>query len=113
MDQTADIWESFQSVEIRVGTVLETLEFPEARVPAFKLHIDFGEHGRLWSSAQITDHYTPEELTGRQVVAVTNLPPKRVAGFKSECLVLGFYDNVGAVVLIRPDTPVPNGARLR
>jgi tRNA-binding protein len=108
----SDTYAAFQTLEIRVGTVLEAHPFPEARVPAIKLHIDFGESGRRWSSAQITERYTPEDLPGRQVLAVTNLPPKRIAGFKSECLTLGFHDHDGAVVLARPDSPVPDGARL-
>ncbi len=108
----SDIYAAFQAVEIRVGTVLETLPFPEARHPAIKLCINFGEFGRRWSSAQITDRYSPENLSGRQVMAVTNLPPKRIAGFKSECLILGFYDRDGAVVLAGPDSPVPDGTRL-
>jgi tRNA-binding protein len=108
----ADVWGAFQNVEIRVGTVVEALPFPEARVPAIKLRINFGATGTRWSSAQITDRYTPEQLVGRQVMAVTNLPPKRIAGFKSECLTLGFPDADGAVVLAGPDTPVPDGARL-
>jgi tRNA-binding protein len=106
------VWDAFSQVEIRVGTVREALPFPEARVPAIKLRIDFGDGDVRWSSAQITDRYAPDELTGRQVLAVTNLPPKRVAGFKSECLTLGVPDADGAVVLIAPDARVPDGARL-
>ena len=107
-----NVWSAFQNVEIRVGTVVEALAFPEARVPAIKLRIDFGTIGTRWSSAQITDRYAPEQLVGRQVMAVTNLPPKRIAGFTSECLTLGFPDSDGAVILAGPDSPVPDGARL-
>ncbi len=106
------VWDAFGQVEIRVGTVREAIPFPEARVPAIKLRIDFGGGDVRWSSAQLTDRYTPDELAGRQVLAVTNLPPKRVAGFKSECLTLGVPDETGAVVLIAPDAPVPEGGRL-
>ena len=103
-------WEAFQRAEIRIGTVLEALPFPEARTPALKLHIDFGEYGRRWSSAQITRRYGVDDLVGRQVAALVNVPPKRVAGFKSECLTLGVPDDDGAVVLLRPDAAVPDGA---
>ncbi|MFW5694064.1 MAG: tRNA-binding protein [Alkalispirochaeta sp.] len=112
MSESSDVWKAFTSVEIRVGTVREAHPFPEARTPAIKLYIDFGAGDERWSSAQITERYTPDELVGRQVLAVTNLPPKRVAGFKSECLTLGFAAADGAVVLVAPDEPVANGARL-
>ncbi len=107
-----DPFESFKSIEMRVGTVREARVFEKARVPALKLQIDFGELGVRWSSAQITDHYQPENLIGRQVIAVVNLPPKRIAGFKSECLVLGIADELGKVVLLMPDTEVPDGHRV-
>lgn len=106
------IWDAFTSVEIRVGTVREAHPFPEARTPAIKLYIDFGAGDERWSSAQITERYTPEALVGRQILAVTNLPPKRIAGFKSECLTLGVAAADGAVVLVTPDEPVAAGARL-
>jgi len=105
-------WEAFQSADIRVGTVVEARPFPEARIPAIKLRIDFGPLGERWSSAQITDRYAPADLEGRQVLALVNVPVKRIAGFKSECLTLGVPDEEGAVVLVRPDAAVPPGARL-
>lgn len=112
MSDSNAIWEAFTSVEIRVGTVQEAHPFPEARTPAIKIFIDFGAGDERWSSAQITERYTPETIVGRQVLAVTNLPPKRVAGFKSECLTLGVAAADGAVILVSPDEPVADGARL-
>ena len=106
-------WGDFEKVEIRIGTVLRAESFPAARKPAYILHVDFGpEVGVLKSSAQITDLYKKEELVGRQVVAVTNFPPKQIGPIMSECLVTGFYQPDGAVVLAGPDRPVPNGSRL-
>ncbi len=106
-------WGDFEKVQIRVGTVLRVEDFPEARKPAYILHVDFGpEVGTLKSSAQITDLYSREELPGRQVVAVTNFPPKQIGPVMSECLVTGFYQPDGAVVLAIPERPVPNGAKL-
>jgi len=100
-------------VDIRVGTVLEALPFPKARKPAYRLSIDFGpEIGVKRSSAQITEHYTAEELVGRQVVAVVNFPPRQIGPFISEVLTLGVPDANGAVVLLAPSQPVPNGGRL-
>lgn len=105
-------WEDFEKVEIRVGTVLSAEPFPDARGPAYKLTVDFGVQGVKQSSAQITRRYDPSELVGRQVLAVTNFPPKRIVGFKSEVLVLGAVPAKGDVILIRPDEEVPNGVRI-
>jgi tRNA-binding protein len=107
-----DLFANFQSLDIRAGTVVSAEPFRKARKPAYKLQIDFGEVGRLQSSAQITELYTPEELVGRQVLAVVNFEPKRIAGFKSECLVLGIDDAEGNVVLLATERPVPNGSRV-
>ena len=103
-------WNDFEKIDIRVGTITAVSDFPEARKPAYQLVIDFGpEIGSKRSSAQITVHYTKDELLHRQVIAVVNFPPKKIAGFSSECLVLGVYDENNAVILLKPDKAVGNG----
>jgi tRNA-binding protein len=102
----------FEKVEMMVGTVMEADDFPEARNPAYKLKIDFGEHGTKKSSAQITKLYSKEDLIGKQVICVFNFPPKQIAGFMSECLVLGVVLGNKEVVLLKPERKVPNGYRI-
>ena len=106
-------FDEFLAVDVRVGTIVAARPFPEARKPAYRLEIDFGGTiGRKASSAQITEHYTPEDLVGRQVAAVVNFPPRQIGPMMSEVLTLGFPDAEGQVVLIGPSQPVPNGGRL-
>ncbi len=105
--------EEFFAIDIRVGTVLEATPFPEARKPSIRLRIDFGaELGERRSSAQLTTHYRPEELVGRQVIAVTNIGTRKIAGFVSEVLVLGVMPTATEVILLQPDRPVANGTRI-
>ncbi|MFD1678096.1 chaperone CsaA [Alicyclobacillus fodiniaquatilis] len=101
--------DDFLKLDLRVGTVVEAEPFPEARIPAIRMKIDFGDFGMKRSSAQITKRYTPESIVGRQVVAVVNFPPRRIAGFESEVLVLGGVPEKGDVILLQPDGDVPNG----
>lgn len=105
-------WHDFEKVELHAGSILEVVDFPGARKPAYKIKVDFGTFGIKWSSAQITKHYTKEELPGRQVVGVINFPKKQIANFMSEFLVTGFADENGDIVLAAVDKPVPNGSKL-
>jgi len=106
-------WTDFEKTEMRVGTILEVFDFPEARKPAYQLTIDFGlEIGILKSSAQITKRYTKEMLSGKQIVAVINFPKKQIGKFMSECLVLGAVNDDGDVILLSPDCKIENGLRI-
>lgn len=106
-------WEEFEQVDMRTGTIIDVNDFPKARKPAYQLRIDFGpEIGIRNSSAQITVHYSKEDLMQRQVIAVINFPPKQIADFISECLVLGIYDENKDVILLKPDKPAANGNKI-
>ncbi len=105
-------WNDFEQIDIRTGTILEANDFPKARKPAYQLIIDFGPLGIKRSSAQITHHYSKADLVNKQVIAVVNFPAKQIAGFFSECLVLGIYDTNNDVVLLSPDKPVANGQKI-
>ena len=105
-------WSDFEKVELRVGTVLEVFEFPEARKPAFKVRVNFGEFGVRMSSAQVTVHYSREELVGKQIVGVINFPKKQIGKFMSEFLVTGFADENGDIVLTALAGKVPNGSKM-
>ena len=105
-------WSDFEKIDIRAGTILEVNDFPNARKPSYQLTIDFGEFGIKRSSAQITKLYKKEELVGRQVIAVVNFPPKQIANFFSECLVLGVYNEDNEVVLLQPSLKVQNGGKI-
>lgn len=106
-------FDDFMKVDVRVGTVVRAEPYPEARKPAIKLWVDFGaDIGERKTSAQITAHYAPETLVGRQVLAVVNFPPRQIGKFMSEVLVLGLPDEMGEIVLVGPDQPVPNGGRM-
>jgi tRNA-binding protein len=102
-------WQDFEKIEIKVGTIIEVNDFPNARKPSYQLTIDFGSLGIKKSSAQITHHYSKESLLNKQIVAVVNFPPKQIANFFSECLVLGVYDENKNVILLQPDKPTLNG----
>jgi len=105
-------WSEFEKIDIRVGTILSADTFPNAKKPAYQLAIDFGELGIRKSSAQITALYEKEQLIGQQVIAIVNFPPKQIANFFSECLVLGIYDENKNVVLLQPQQPVSNGLKI-
>jgi len=105
-------WNDFEKVELRVGTIVDAFEYPEARKPAYKVKVDFGELGIKMSSAQITKHYTLEELIGRQIIGVVNFPKKQIGKFMSEFLVTGFADENGDIVLSSVERKVPNGSKL-
>ena len=105
-------WEDFEKVEIRCGTIIEVSDFLKARKPAWKLRIDFGDYGIKKSSAQIKGLYNKEDLIGKQILAVTNLPPKQIANFYSECLVLGLSDDNEDIVLLKPERGVKNGSKV-
>ena len=105
-------WDDFEKIDIRAGTILEVRDFEKAKKPAYQLKIDFGELGIKNSSAQITTLYTKESLIGMQVVAIINFPPKQIANFFSECLVLGVYNQQNEVVLLNPSLPVNNGNKI-
>lgn len=105
-------WNDFEKVELRVGTILDAVEYPEARKPAYKVSVDFGELGVKTSSAQITTHYTKEELIGQQIIGVVNLPVKQIGKFMSEFLITGFADENGDIILSALKGKVPNGSKM-
>jgi len=105
-------WNDFEKVELRAGTILEIEDFQQARKPAYKVKVDFGPLGIRWTSAQITKHYSKEELIGRQILGVVNFPKKQIANFMSEFLLTGLADENGDIVLTAIERPVPNGSKL-
>ena len=105
-------WNDFEKIDIRVGTITEVNDFPKAKNPAYQITIDFGDLGTKKSSAQITNLYDKEALKGKQIIAIVNFPPKQIANFFSECLVLGIYTDKKEVVLLAPDQPVQNGWKI-
>ena len=105
-------WEDFEKIDIRTGSIIDVQDFPKARKPSYQLTIDFGPLGIKRSSAQITHHYSKEALLNKQILAVVNFPPKQIATFFSECLVLGVYDENNNVVLLQPDKAVGNGQKI-
>ena len=106
-------WSDFEKIDIRTGTIVNAEEFPKAKKPAYKLTIDFGnEIGIKKSSAQITNHYSTQDLLGQQIIAVVNFPPKQIADFISECLVLGVYDQNKEVILLKPQKEIANGLKI-
>jgi tRNA-binding protein len=105
-------WNDFEKVELRAGTILEVLDFPQTRKPAYKVKVDFGPLGIKWTSAQITKHYSKEQLHGRQIIGMVNFPAKQIANFISEFLLTGFADENGDIVLAAIEKQVPNGSKL-
>jgi tRNA-binding protein len=105
-------WEDFEKINIQTGTIVEVNDFPKARKPSYQLKIDFGLSGIKQSSAQITKHYSKEQLLGQQIVAIINFPQKQIANFYSECLVLGVYDENNEVILLKPERQVKNGQKI-
>jgi len=106
-------WSEFEKIDIRCGTIIDIKDFPKAKKPSYQFQIDFGEElGIKRSSAQVTQHYKKEELLNRQIIAVVNFPPKQIAGFFSECLILGVYDENNHVILVQPERTVKNGQRI-
>jgi tRNA-binding protein len=105
-------WDDFEKIDMRVGTIVEVTDFPKAKNPSYQIKIDFGELGIRRSSAQITSLYTKDQLTGKQIIAVVNFPPKKIADFYSECLVLGIYSTDKEVVLLEPERGVGNGRKV-
>lgn len=105
-------WNDFEKIDIRTGTIIEVNDFPEARKPAYQLTIDFGKLGIKKSSAQITRHYRKDDLLNKQIIAVVNFPPKQIASFFSECLILGVYDDNNDVILLQPDQVTGNGLKI-
>ena len=105
-------WEDFEKLDIRIGTIIEALPFEKAKKPSYKLKIDFGNEGIKYSSAQITNLYETNELIGKQIIAVINFPPKRIADFMSECLVLGVYNKNKDVILLQPERQTENGNKI-
>ncbi|HWZ17131.1 MAG TPA: tRNA-binding protein [Mucilaginibacter sp.] len=105
-------WNDFEKVELRAGTILEAIDFPQARKPAYKVKVDFGPLGIKWTSAQITKHYTKEQLPGKQIIGMVNFPTKQIANFMSEFLLTGFADENGDIVLAAIEKSVPNGSKL-
>lgn len=105
-------WSDFEKVELRVGTIIEVQDFSEARKPAYKIQADFGEFGIKKSSAQVTTHYTKDELIGKKIIGVINFPHKQIGPFQSEFLTTGFYRDDGSVILAVPDKDIPNGSKL-
>ena len=105
-------WDDFEKVNIQIGTIVDVKDFPKAKKSAYQLKIDFGSSGIRQSSAQITTYYTKQQLLGQQIIAVINFPPKQIANFISECLVLGVYDEYNEVVLLQPEKKVTNGSKI-